>query len=201
MHHFVPVGILQHMLGGQQRFHDGDQDQYREEPAVFPHLRLVVGMADGVHSPEAEAQIDQGGDGHKAQQRAVPPVVELAVAEEEGHLQHEAGPQQGPGPVDTVEGKFRHHAEMPGADGLYQQHDQHQGNDCQVHVSPMVVVRKVGGQQGGNLDTAHDEDVQEGEEYGKIPLRGHPELNVGHALEGPFQLADAFEEAYHPEQG
>ena len=58
----------------------------------------------------------------------------------------------------------------------------------------------MGGDDARYLHAAQNDDVQQGEEYSKVALGRHPQLDGRHRLEGSLNLADPLDEAKRPEQ-
>ena len=158
-------------------------------------------MADGQHALDADVSRQHDGARQRTDDGAVPPVVELAVVEQVGNLQQQGCPQQRARPVDAQQGQFLHETEVAHAGSQYQQVDQHQGGDEQVHARPVIVVQQPGSHQVGQLHATQDDDVQQGEEDGEVAFGRHPQLYVRHGFESTLNLADAFDKAHRPQQG
>ena len=82
------------MFCGQEDFDQHDEYQDRYEVAVRPHLGFQVGMANGFHAPDADDESEDIAQRQTSHDGAVPPVVELTVAEEIGNLQQQGRPEQ-----------------------------------------------------------------------------------------------------------
>ena len=201
VHYLLIEHLFEYVLCGEEGLDQRDEQQDGQQVAVGPHPGLQIGMADVAHAAHAPAQGDDDGHSQAAHDRAVPPVVELTVAEEVGHFEQQHRPKYAAQPVDAEEGELLDDAEVARAGGQVQQIDQHHTTHEQVHIAPVVVVHEVRGQQVGQLHAAQDDDVQQGEEDGEVALGCHPQLDGGHALERSLNLADALDEAHRPEQG
>ncbi len=201
VHHLLIEYLFEHVLRGEEGLDQRDEQQDGQQVAVGPHPGFQVGMADVAHAADAHRQRDGDGHGQAAHDGTVPPVVELAVAEEVGHLEQQYRPEHAAQPVDAEEGELLDDAEVARAGAQVQQVDQHDAAHEQMHVAPVVVVHEVRGQQVGQLHAAQDDDVQQGEEDGEVALGRHPQLDGGQTLERSLNLADALDETHRPEQG
>ena len=82
------------------------------------------------------------------------------------------------------------------ANGLYQQDYYHQSGYEKMHIRPVIMIHQVGRNQVGQLHAAQYDDMKPREEYGKIPLGRHPQLDVGHTFKSTLNLAHPLDEAY-----
>ena len=200
MHHALKECLFQYMLGGKQHFHQSDQHKDRCQVTVCPHLGLKVRVANRKHTPQAKHERHGCGKADPADDRAMPPVVIIAIVEDKRDFQGKRRPKHRSQPIDAEQGEFLEHTEMARADGQYQQIHHHDAADEQLHVVPMEVIHQISGQQIGQLHTPQDNDMQHGEEHGEVAGRTHPKLDVRHALKRALYLAHTFNEAYQPKQ-
>ena len=145
---------------------------------VGQYLRINIRVAQCTHPVDVDQCGHDSSYQTSADQRAAQPVVVFSVNADKDNGEQNECPQQGTGPVYSVQGHFLGHAEGACQEEHTEPDHNQQTDDQPVHVLPVGPVTQMSGYQSRELDAFEYDDVDHRIEYGEVSRRSYAQTDV-----------------------
>ena len=193
-------GVLEDSLGGEQDVENEEYGQEHGEMAQGESLFVDERMAQMEHSPKAIGKRKEGDTKGDAYARRGEPIQLVAIAEDVDEREDEEAPEDESQPVDAIERARLDRAQCLHEDESQDDDGEQVGDGRRVHGSPPEGIDDANLNPVEDIDAPQDDEEHHGEEYPIVERRSDDTEEVGEALEGAIEAAEATYVA-HQESG